>query len=99
MSLSLKQAIVAAREHFQVLLPEFAKSGEIKEDEVRLEEIEKDGENWLVTLSIPYRENSTLGSYLRQTSSESLIGFERLAKIIIVDGKNGNLVALKQHAA
>ncbi len=99
MSLNLKEAIAAAREHFQVLLPEFARSGEIKEGEVRLEEIEKDGENWVVTLSIPYRENSGLSSYLRQTSVDLGIGFERLAKVIVVDGTNGNLVALKQRAA
>jgi hypothetical protein len=96
MSLTLKQAITAAREHFQFLLPEFAKSGEIKADEIRLEEIEKEGENWVVTLSIPYRENSTLSSYLRQSGSELSLGFERLAKIIVVDGANGNMVALKQ---
>ena len=52
MSLDVRQAITAAREHFLQLLPEIVKSGEVKEGETRLEEIERDGDNWAVTLRV-----------------------------------------------
>ncbi len=97
MSLDVRQAITAAREHFLQLLPEIVKSGEVKEGETRLEEIERDGDNWAVTLSVPYRETSS-NMYTKYLGGISSAGFDRIAKIVIVDGRNGKFVALKQRA-
>jgi hypothetical protein len=98
MSLDVKEAIVAAREHFLHLLPEIVKSGEVKEGEARLEEIERDGDNWAVTLSVPYRETSS-NLYVKHLGGGSSFGYNRLAKIVVVDGSTGRFVALKQRAA
>jgi hypothetical protein len=97
MALDVKEAIVAAREHFLELLPEIVKSGEVKEGETRLEEIEKDGDNWAVTLSVPVRESSST-FYMKNIGGNSS-GFNRFAKVVVVDGYTGKFVALKQRAA
>ncbi len=98
MSLDVKEAIVAAREHFLHLLPEIVKSGEVREGEARLEEIEKEGNNWAVTLSVPYKETSG-NIYIKHLGGGSSFGYNRIAKIVVVDGSNGKFIALKQRAA
>jgi hypothetical protein len=87
MSLDVKQAIHAAREHFVGLLPEI---GSVQD--VQLEEIEREGKNWAVTFSIPAK-----GSTPFQFSST--FGYNRIGKIVVVDGTDGKFIALRQRAA
>lgn len=88
MSLTVKDAIQAARAHLAELMPEIAKP-----EEIRLEEIERAGDNdWAITFSIP--GGSSLMGY-----SANPFGLNRTAKIVIVDGTDGKFVALKQRAA
>jgi hypothetical protein len=51
MSLDVKQVIQVARTQFQELLPEWTSVT----SDIRLEEIEREGKNWAVTLSVPIR--------------------------------------------
>jgi hypothetical protein len=88
MSLNLKQVIEAAREHFRELLPEFAKM-----QDIRLEEIEREGKNWAVTLSAPSDASNDI------VVLRSPFGYNRIAKIVVVDGSDGRFVALRQRAA
>jgi hypothetical protein len=81
MALTAKEAIQAARTHFLEILPEA--------EEVRLEEIERHGDDWAITFSVP--SATFLGS--------GPFGFGRNAKVIVVDGMTGEFVALKQRAA
>jgi hypothetical protein len=94
MSLGIKEVIRAARAHFVDLLPEFP----AKNDDVRLEEIERDGPNWAVTFSVPTSSYNTLQEQL-DVAMSGPFGRRRVAKIIIVDGTDGQLVALRQRAA
>ena len=88
MALTIQQAIQAARAHFVELMPDVAKP-----EEIRLEEIERVGdEHWAVTLSIP--GGSSLSGY-----SANPFGLNRIAKVIVVDGADGKFIALKQRAA
>ncbi|HEV2137083.1 MAG TPA: hypothetical protein VGR47_22885 [Terracidiphilus sp.] len=87
MSLTVKQAIQAARAHMVELMPDVAKP-----DEIRLEEIERAGEDWAITFSIP-------GGSSLQGFSANPFGLDRIAKVVIVDGTDGKFVALKQRAA
>jgi hypothetical protein len=90
MALTVKEAIQAARSHLLELAPEIAV---IKPEDIRLEEIERVGDvDWAITFSIPG------GTSLNGFSSNPF-GFNRVAKVVIVDGANGKFVSLKQHAA
>jgi|GEM_PF-2076545 len=70
-------------------------SGEIESD-IRLEQIEKEGENWAVTFSVPNPNysNDALLAGIRSARTQA-----RIAKIVVVDGSEGKLVALRQLAA
>jgi hypothetical protein len=81
MALTAKEAIQAARTHFVDILPEA--------DEIRLEEIERNGGDWAITFSVP--STTFLGG--------GPFGFGRVAKVIVVDGLTGEFVSLKQRAA
>ena len=62
---------------------------------VRLEELEKEGENWAVTLSVPnpdFKPGDLLEG-IRQARQ-----LARVAKVIVIDSE-GNLVALRERAA
>jgi hypothetical protein len=92
MSLNIKEVIQIARAQFKELLPELA----MESADVRLEEIQREGENWAITFSVPNPSRST---------DELLLGLRnamrmaRIAKVIVVDGSDGQLVALRQLAA
>ncbi|HEV2326539.1 MAG TPA: hypothetical protein VGS10_21550 [Terracidiphilus sp.] len=87
MPLTVHQAIQAARAHLAEIMPDVAKP-----EEIRLEEIERAGEDWAITLSIP-------GGSSLQGFSANPFGLNRIAKVVIVDGTDGTFVALKQRAA
>ncbi len=87
MPLTVKDAIQAARAHFAELMPEVAKP-----EDIRLEEIERYGEDWAITFSIP--GGSSLMGF-----SGSPFGLNRVAKVVVVDGEDGKFISLKQRAA
>jgi hypothetical protein len=90
MALTVKEAIRAARSHLLELAPEIAV---IAPEDIRLEEIERAGDfDWAITFSIPG------GSSLNGFSSNPF-GFNRVAKVVVVDGSDGKFVSLKQRAA
>jgi hypothetical protein len=63
---------------------------------VRLEELEKEGNNWAVTLSVPnpdYNSKSVLEGILTARN------LARIAKVIVIDGEQGNLLAVRKRAA
>jgi hypothetical protein len=65
-------------------------------DDIRLEEIEKEGENWAVTFSVPnpgYSPDALLAG-IRNARN-----LARIAKVVVVDGSEGKLVALRDRAA
>jgi hypothetical protein len=88
MSLDLKEVIKIARAQFEELLPELR----FQTTDVRLEEIEREGDNWAITLSVP---NPNGGSSL----ISGLMALGRVAKVVVVDGRDGKLIALRQRAA
>lgn len=90
MSLTVKEAINLARVYLAELMPEIERP-----QEIRLEEVEQTTDaNWAITLSIPGRNESVFnGSY------PGPFGFNRIAKIVVVDAADGKFVALKQRAA
>jgi len=91
MSLDIKEVIHAARTHFEELLPEYAGTASI-----RLEEIEREGQdnsNWAVTLSVPAPSNNDL------VGARGPFGYNRIAKVVVVSGLNGQFVAMRQRAA
>ncbi len=90
MSLGIKDVILAARAHFEDLLPDLA-----QKQDLRLEEIEREGENWRVTFSVP----ASSPSGLDMLSGRGPFGYNRIAKVVVVDGINGQFVALRQRAA
>ena len=81
MALTVKEAIEAARAYLADLYPESASS-------LRMEEIERQGSDWAITLSM---SGPTFGA--------GEFGFGRVAKVVVVDGANGSFVSLKQRAA
>ena len=114
MSLDVKQVIGIAREQFKELLPDLAldsnpvapapKKGVrspvlekiFQEGNIRLEELEKEGGNWAVTLSVPnpnYNSSAFLEGILNARN------MARIAKVIVIDGEEGKLVALRERAA
>lgn len=63
---------------------------------IRLEELEKDGQTWAVTLSVPnpdYKEGDILAG-IRQART-----LARVAKVFVIDGETGDLIALRERAA
>jgi hypothetical protein len=110
MSLTVKEVIQVARSHFLELLPALAiypeppgpKSITSKmtpavkrswlESSIRLEELEREEGNWAVTLSVPnpdFKEGDLLEG-IRQARR-----LARVAKVLIIDGETGTLVALR----
>ncbi len=92
MSLDVKEVIQIAREQFKELLPEMS----IDATDVRLEELEREGANWAVTLSVT--NNGGMGSLLSGVA-RPMMALGRVAKVVVVDGTDGKLVALRQRAA
>lgn len=63
---------------------------------IRLEELEREGKNWAITLSVPnpnFKEGDLLEG-IRQARNSA-----RVAKVIVIDGEQGTLVALRERAA
>ena len=99
MSLTVKEVIQVARSHFLELLPALAIYPEppaVKrswlESSIRLEELEREEGNWAVTLSVPnpdFKEGDLLEG-IRQARR-----LARVAKVLIIDGETGTLVALR----
>jgi hypothetical protein len=69
--------------------------GEIESD-IRLEEIEREGEDWAVTFSVPNPNYSPDALLAGIRSARNLA---RIAKVVVVDGSEGKLVALRERAA
>ncbi len=92
MSLELKQVIQVARTQFKELLPDLS----MESTDVRVEEIEREGENWAITFSVPnpnFHEESLLAG-IRSARMNA-----RIAKVIVVDGSEGQFLALRDRAA
>ncbi len=112
MSLEVKQVIKIARTQFKELLPDLAilpkppapkkmeLSPELKrswlESSIRLEELEREGNNWAVTLSVP---NPDYNSAALLEGIHNARNLARIAKVIVIDGEEGKLVALRERAA
>lgn len=113
MSLDIKEVIQIARAQFKELLPELAinipalpapRKGEpsprtkkdILENDIRLEELEKEGENWAVTFSVP---NPSYSPDALLAGIRSARNLARIAKVVVIDGSEGKLVALRERAA
>ncbi|MGO8760360.1 MAG: hypothetical protein ACLQG3_19770 [Terracidiphilus sp.] len=113
MSLEVKQVIDIARVQFKELLSDLAldssrrpgppapkkgippppRPGRI---DIRLEELEKEGNNWAVTLSIPNPDYNPQALLHGIRNARNLA---RIAKVIVIDGEEGKLVALRERAA
>lgn len=113
MSLTVKEVIQAARAQFKELLPdlEVAYLSKVPAsappsssvwaphesiENIRLEELEKEGENWAVTLSVP---NPDYNSAALLEGIRNARNLARIAKVIVIDGEEGKLVALRERAA
>jgi hypothetical protein len=112
MSLTVKEVIQAARAQFKELLPDLAivqltkvempaPSPRVFEsvesiENIRLEELEREGRNWAVTLSVP---NPNYDSAALLEGIRNARNLARIAKVIVIDGEDGQLVALKERAA
>ena len=109
MSLKVKEVIEIAREQFQALLPDLAipvppkkrvaaaLSGLEKVSvDIRLEELEKEGNNWAVTLSVP---NPNYDPRALLEGIRAARNLARIAKVIVIDGDQGALIALRERAA
>lgn len=92
MSLDIKEVIQIARAQFKELLPELA----IDATDVRLEEIEREGDNWAVTFSVS-NAGYTPSVFSGVQIPSVLLG--RAARTVVVDGADGKLIALRQRAA
>ncbi len=77
--------------------PKTKKLQEIRDQHViRLEEIEKEGENWAVTFSVP---NPNYNPDALLEGIRNARNLARIAKVIVIDGEEGKLVALRERAA
>jgi hypothetical protein len=112
MSLEIKQVIQVAREQFKELLPELEiipaqlapikgrpsprATREMMQSDIRLEELEREGQNWAVTLSVPNPDfkPSALLEGIRNARDMA-----RIAKVVVIDGEEGKLIALRERAA
>jgi hypothetical protein len=63
---------------------------------IRLEEIEKEGENWAITFSVP---NPSYSPDALLAGIRSARNLARIAKVVVIDGSEGKLVALRERAA
>lgn len=94
MSLNVKEVIQIARAQFKELLPELS----IGTTDIRLEEIEREGDShWAVTFSVSdpnYNAAVALLSGIQNARSGA-----RIAKVVVVDDSDGQLVALRERAA
>ncbi len=92
MALTVKEAIETARRHFTELYQH--EIDPVAREQIRLEEIERiptkrvGVDNWAITFSYPVT-----------SMSSGPFGFNRIAKIVVVDGGDGRFVSLKQRAA
>jgi hypothetical protein len=93
MSLDIKEVIQIARAQFKELMPDLSMEG----SDVRLEEIERIGKDWAITFSVP-NQNFNMGAALLVGIANARYG-ARIAKVIVVDGEDGQLVALRERAA
>ena len=113
MSLEVKEVIEIAREQFRTLLPDLAleesrlpappapKKGiqpppRFKRADIRLEELEKEGKNWAITLSVPNPDYNPSALLEGIRTARNLA---RIAKVIVIDGDQGELIALRERAA
>lgn len=92
MSLGVKEVIQIARAQFQELLPDLS----IQATDIRLEEIEREGNNWAITFSVLAADH---GPSALMGVKASLMSLGRVAKTVVVDGTDGKLMALRQRAA
>ncbi len=93
MSLNIKEVIQVARAQFTELLPELSIHNTA---DVRVEEIESEGDNWAITFSVPnpsYSAEAILGG-IRNARTLARIG-----KVVVVDGSQGQFLALRDRAA
>ncbi|MGO9939722.1 MAG: hypothetical protein ACLPH3_18805 [Terracidiphilus sp.] len=98
MSLNIKEVIQIARAQFQELAPELP----IEPKDLRLEEIEREGSNWAITFSVPnpnYSAEYPFGRAAALLGGPGASSGIRIAKVVVVDGDNGQFVALRQRAA
>ncbi len=110
MGLEVKQVIEIARQQFRALLPDLAlessqfpappapKKGiapppRLRQVDIRLEELEKEGKNWAVTLSVP---NPDYNPSALVEGIRSARHMARIAKVIVIDGQEGKLIALRE---
>ncbi len=92
MSLDIKEVIQIARAQFKELLPDLS----IETTDIRVEEIEREGENWAITFSVPnpnYSPEALLAGIRNARTSA------RVAKVVVVDGAEGQFLALRERAA
>jgi hypothetical protein len=92
MSLDIKEVIQIARVQFKELLPDLS----IEATDVRVEEIEKEGENWAITFSVP---NPSYNPDALLTGIRNARMLARIAKVVVVDGSEGRFLALRERAA
>jgi hypothetical protein len=95
MSMDIKEVIRVARAQFKELAPEFS----IDATDLRLEEIEREGDNWALTFSVP---NPSASGYTIAASilgGGSALNGARIAKVVVVDGSKGQFLALRERAA
>ncbi len=92
MSLNIKEVIQIARAQFKELLPDLS----IETTDVRLEEIEREGENWAITFSVT---NPIVSTDALLAGIRSARNMARIAKVVVVDSSEGKLVALRERAA
>jgi hypothetical protein len=95
MSLGIKEVIQIAREQFKELAPEFS----IDATDVRLEEIEREGDNWALTFSVPNPKFSAYSSAAAILGGGSAIDGARIAKVVVVEGSKGQFLALRERTA
>jgi hypothetical protein len=98
MSLDIKEVIQIARAQFKELAPELP----IEPQDLRLEEIEREGSNLALTFSVPnpnYRSEFPFGPSAAGMGGHGASSAIRIAKVVVVDGENGQFVALRQRAA
>jgi hypothetical protein len=93
MSLDIKEVIQIARAQFKELLPELSINNT---PDIRVEEIEREGDNWAITFSVPNPNYSqeTLLQGIRRAMIDA-----RIAKVIVVDGSQGQFLAMRERAA
>jgi hypothetical protein len=93
MSLDIKEVIQVARAQFKELAPELS----IDASDIRLEEIEREGENWALTFSVPNPALTIAEAFM--LGGRSATDGVRIAKVVVVDGSKGQFLALRERAA